>query len=187
MLKEVDAKTLHRWIEDDEAVLIDVREAEEYAKEHIIGARLVPLSGFDKADFAADRNKIAVFHCRSGNRTQMAAPQLLQSGFADVYHLDGGIEGWKKAGYPVHFDARQPISIMRQVQIVAGSLVLLGAVLALLVSPWFALLSAFVGGGLAVAGATGTCLMANMLSMLPYNRRALAAAAQAATHAPASA
>jgi rhodanese-related sulfurtransferase len=183
MLKEIDAKTLHDWMEDGKAVLIDVREVDEYAHEHIIGSRLVPLSAFDKADFKDNKDKVAVFHCRTGNRTCMAAPQLLQTGFADVYHLDGGIEAWKKAGYSVHYDASQPISIMRQVQLTAGSLVLIGAILAILVSPWFALLSGFVGGGLMMAGFTGSCPMANMLAVLPFNRRAMTAMGDTTGHA----
>ena len=66
---------------------------------------------------------------------------------------------------------KAPISIMRQVQIVAGTLVLLGVLLGWLVSPWFFALSAFVGAGLTFAGISGTCAMANLLGFLPYNRR----------------
>jgi len=59
---------------------------------------------------------------------------------------------------------------MRQVQIVAGSLALTGALLAWLVSPWFIALSGFVGAGLLFAGITDTCMMALLLAKLPYNR-----------------
>lgn len=187
MLKDIDAKTLNAWLKAGDAVLIDVREVDEYAREHIIGSRLVPLSGFDKADFGADRDRVAVFHCRTGNRTAIAAAQLLATGFADVYHLKGGIEAWKAAGLPVHYDATMPFSIMRQVQLIAGSLAITGAVLALLVSPWFALLSAFVGGGLLVASATGICPMAGMLAKLPFNRRANTPVGDTAGHVPARA
>ena len=68
----------------------------------------------------------------------------------------------------------KPISLMRQVQITAGLLVVLGAALASLVSPWFILLSGFVGAGLVFAGVTDTCMMARMLSKLPYNQPRLA-------------
>jgi rhodanese-related sulfurtransferase len=173
MIKEVDAVTLKSWLDKGEAVLFDVREADEHAREHIAGANLTPLSRFDATRLANDNDKIMVFHCRSGNRTAQAAPQLLTCGSGEIYHLQGGIEAWKKAGFPVNFNAKQPISIMRQVQIVAGSLVVLGIVLAAFVSPWFALLSGFVGAGLAMSGITGTCLMATMLGALPYNRRTM--------------
>ena len=64
---------------------------------------------------------------------------------------------------------------MRQVQIAAGSLVLLGAVLGAFVAPGFYLLSAFVGGGLLFAGVSGFCGMAQLLALMPWNRRAAAA------------
>ena len=169
-LREIDAETVHRWLEDDKAVLIDVREPLEYNREHIIGARLVPLAGFDQADFRRDADKVAVFHCRTGSRTAMAAETILRAGFREVYRLDGGLEGWKRAGFPVHLNRKAPIDIMRQVQIAAGSLVVLGVVLAVLVSPWFMGLSAFVGAGLVFAGATGFCGMARMLALMPWNR-----------------
>ena len=61
---------------------------------------------------------------------------------------------------------------MRQVQIVAGSLVLAGVLLGWLVSPMFLGLSAFVGAGLAFAGISGFCGMAKLLAFLPWNRPA---------------
>ena len=99
-----------------------------------------------------------------------ALAQLEAAGLNDVAHLDGGLGAWKAAHLPTTIDITQPISIMRQVQITAGSLVVLGAVLAALVSPWFILLSGFVGAGLVFAGVTDTCMMAMLLSKLPYNR-----------------
>lgn len=169
-LKTIDAKTAHDWMGQGRAVLIDVRETDEYIKEHVPGAHLVPLSGFNAEDFPKEHDKIAVFHCRSGGRTEAAAPQILQTGFAEVYQLAGGLQGWREAGLPVNENAGAPISIMRQVQIAAGSLVLLGIVLAVLVNPWFMALSAFVGAGLAQAGITGTCAMAGLLKHMPWNR-----------------
>jgi hypothetical protein len=60
------------------------------------------------------------------------------------------------------------------VQITAGSLVVLGVVLGLMVQPAFLGLSAFVGAGLVFAGTTGWCGMAKLLAMMPWNRRAAA-------------
>ena len=169
-LKEVDAKTLKNWLDADRAVLIDVREPDEYAREHIIGARLVPLSGFDGADFSQDRDKAVVFHCASGSRTAGAASSILGKGFSEVYQLKGGLQAWARLGYPRHVDRKAPISIMRQVQITAGALILLGALLGWLLAPGWFLLSAFVGAGLVFAGVTGTCAMANLLVRMPWNQ-----------------
>ena len=169
-LKKIEAKTVREWMQQEKAVLIDVRETDEYIKEHIPEAHLVPLSGFNPEDFPQEHDKIAVFHCKSGGRTEASAPQILASGFSDVYQLEGGLEGWRSAGLPVNANAKAPISIMRQVQITAGLLVLLGAVLAVFVNPWFVLLSGAVGAGLAQSGITGTCAMATLLSRMPWNK-----------------
>jgi hypothetical protein len=59
---------------------------------------------------------------------------------------------------------------MRQVQIAAGSLVLLGLALAAFVSPAWAALSAFIGAGLLFAGISGWCGMARLLALMPWNR-----------------
>ena len=65
-LETIDARTTQEWIKTGKAVLIDVREPDEWIKEHIPEAHLVPLSGFNPEDFPRDHDKIAVFHCRSG-------------------------------------------------------------------------------------------------------------------------
>jgi UDP-3-O-[3-hydroxymyristoyl] glucosamine N-acyltransferase len=78
------------------------------------------------------------------------------------------------AGLPVAEDRRAPIEIMRQVQIVAGSLVLAGVLLGAFVAPGFYGLAGFVGSGLVFAGASGTCAMANILRRMPWNRPAMA-------------
>lgn len=169
-LTKIGARKAHEWLETDKAVLIDVREPDEWIKEHVPEAHLVPLSGFNPDDFPKDHDKIAVFHCRSGGRTEAAAPQILRTGFREVYQLEGGLQGWREAGLPLNEAAKAPISIMRQVQITAGSLVLLGLVLAVFISPWFAALSALVGAGLTQAGITGTCAMASILKHMPWNK-----------------
>lgn len=183
-LTQIKAETAKGWLDRGAAVLIDVREPDEHARERIAEARLAPLSRFDPTAFAGEKDKIAVFHCNSGNRTGQAAEQLAGAGFAEAYQLEGGLQAWKHAGLPVIQDRKAPLPIMRQVQIGAGGLVLLGVVLAVLISPWFMALSAFVGAGLVMAGITGFCGMARLLAHMPWNRRA-DAPAHTATPAPA--
>jgi rhodanese-related sulfurtransferase len=170
-LSPLEAK---RRLDSDSAVLIDIRGTDEYAREHILGARLVPLDALDTHDFDRERvgGKAAIFHCQTGRRTEANAARLIAAGFKETYVIEGGINAWRAAGLPSHVDRSRPIELQRQVQIAAGSLVVTGVVLAALVSPWFALLSAFVGGGLVFAGATGTCGMARLLMRMPWNRAA---------------
>jgi len=77
-----------------------VREPHEHAREHIEGAKLVPLSRFQGENFADLQDKTAVFHCHSGGRTSANAKLLTSKGFRDSYHLGGGIVAWKAAGLP---------------------------------------------------------------------------------------
>ncbi|MBI2717306.1 MAG: DUF2892 domain-containing protein [Rhizobiales bacterium] len=154
---------------DRGALLIDIRDIDEHARERIPAARNVPLSKLCDAA-VGDGHTAVVFHCRSGTRTRMNAPLLAKAAEADAFILDGGIEAWKKAGLPVHQDRRQPLELMRQVQIAAGGLALLGAVLGFTVHPGFYALSGAVGAGLLTAGITGTCAMARILRLMPWNR-----------------
>ena len=167
-MKHVKSAALKTALERNEAIVVDVREPAEFAREHIAGAQSFPLSTFDPSHLPRDRR--LVLCCQSGARSSRALAQLEAAGLTDVAHLDGGLTAWKSAHLPTSIDITQPISIMRQVQITAGSLALLGAVLAALVSPWFILLSGFVGAGLVFAGVTDTCMMAMLLAKLPYNR-----------------
>lgn len=167
-----DVATVRERLSAGEVVLVDVREPVEYAGERIVGAVSHPLSRFDPQGLSAPAGQMVVLYCQSGRRSQQAAQRLLAAGWSEVGSLDGGITAWKRAGYPVERDPQAPISLFRQVQIVAGSLVFLGTVLGATVSPWFLLLSGLVGAGLVFAGVTNTCAMGMLLAQLPYNRRA---------------
>jgi rhodanese-related sulfurtransferase len=167
---EVEAATVREWMERGEALVVDVREPDEHARERIEGAVLMPLSRFNAAALPRPDGRRVVFHCKGGRRAAEAVARARSAGIAECLNLKGGIEGWKSAGLPVEFNARVPISIMRQVQITAGSMVLMGSVLAWLVSPWFLVLSGFFGAGLVFAGVSGTCGLAAVLGAMPWNR-----------------
>ncbi|QNE33185.1 DUF2892 domain-containing protein [Sphingomonas sp. NBWT7] len=157
---------------DAGARLIDIRGADEHARERIPGAINVPL--YRIGDLPRDCRPV-IFHCKSGMRTAANAAQLsAAAGNAPTYILGGGIDAWRQAGQPIITDRSQPLEIMRQVQITAGALVLTGVLLGALVAPNFFGLSAFVGAGLMFAGVTGWCGMANLLRVMPWNRRAKA-------------
>ncbi len=152
------------------ARMIDIRDADEHARERIPGAINLPLEQI--LDLPRDSAPV-VFHCRSGMRTSANADRLTAAaGDVPAYLLEGGIDAWRRAGQAIITDRSQPLEIMRQVQITAGSLVLAGLLLGLFVAPGFFGLSAFVGAGLVFAGATGWCGMATLLRLMPWNRRA---------------
>lgn len=168
----IDVPTLKQWLDDRESVLlIDIREPVEYATEHIPGAISYPLSTFDPVKINLQPEQRFVLYCQSGKRSARLAVQLKATGLTNFTELQGGISAWKAEAYPIEKNQNAPISLFRQVQIVAGALVLLGTILGITVSPWGLLLSGFVGAGLMFAGMTNTCAMGMLLAKLPYNRR----------------
>jgi len=102
--------------------------------------------------------------CQTGVRTTQAVNILRSSGFERVQAVEGGVQAWKVSGLPLDRQ-KGPIPIMRQVQIVAGSLALIGGLIPNL--RWIAII---VGAGLVFAGVSGTCGMALVLSKLPWNK-----------------
>lgn len=162
-----------RRLQDGSAVLIDIREASEHAREAIPGARLCSLSRLDPATLRAATGGQApavIFHCQGGKRTSDNAERLQACDVPQAYILEGGLTGWKSAGLPTRIDRTRPIEMQRQVQIAAGGLILLGLLLSWLVSPLFVALAAFVGSGLVFAGISGWCGMARLLAVMPWNR-----------------
>ena len=158
-------------IKAGKAVLVDVREPDEHAREHIAGAVAAPLSTFEAAHLELTPGREVIFMCRSGNRTAGNCDRLAARVDGPAHVLAGGLDAWKKAGLPVAADRRQPLELMRQVQMAAGGLILLGGALGVMIHPGFWGVSAFVGAGLFVAGATGFCGMARLLAVMPWNRR----------------
>lgn len=158
----------HRLV-DAGASLIDIRQPDEHARERIAGALNVPLDRLSEDSASGD---VLIFHCRSGMRTAQAASTLSRAAAGrNCYVVEGGISGWRNAGLPVETVRGAPIEMQRQVMIAAGSLVLLGALMAMLVTPGWLWLSLFVGAGLTFAGISGFCGMAHVLAMMPWNRR----------------
>ena len=100
-MKSINPQEAKRLIDKEKALLIDVREPDEFAREHIEGARLTPLSQLTHQPPAIDRERTAIFYCRSGGRTRMNASILENQGFAASYYIEGGLMSWKNAGLPV--------------------------------------------------------------------------------------
>ena len=154
--------------------LIDVRTPVEFREVHCAFARNVPLSDLDPRAVMVDRGVTAgsplYVICRSGGRGEQACAKFRAAGFPDAVNVEGGTLAWAACGLPVH-RGRKAVSLERQVRIAAGTLVLLGATLGLLVHPYFLGLSAFVGAGLVFAGVTDTCGMGLLLARMPWNRR----------------
>ena len=102
-ISEIDVATLRDWINQNQVVVIDVRQPEEFSGSRIDGAILLPLGSFSADDLPDFSGKHLVFQCRSGGRSLTAcgaiAPHLNDD--VTVYNLRGGILAWAAAGYDI--------------------------------------------------------------------------------------
>ena len=91
-----------RLINQEKALLIDVREPGEFAAGHAAGARNVPLSTLDGAKgLPTNKAQPLVLVCASGARSSRAVAQLRKAGYASVHSLAGGTEAWRTASLPI--------------------------------------------------------------------------------------
>jgi rhodanese-related sulfurtransferase len=171
-VQSIPAREAAGLLASGDAMLVDIREADERARGHVPGSAHLPISRLGSAALGIPPGSTVIFHCQSGSRTAQNAVALAAAApGCRVLMVDGGIGALAAVGVKLQEDKRAPLPIMRQVQITAGGLVLLGAALGALIDPRFHALSAFAGAGLVFAGIMGLCPMANMLALMPWNRR----------------
>ncbi len=155
--------------------IVDVRTPGEYASGHLPGALNIPLDRIGHSlpelrQAAGDQELLLV--CASGTRSENAARTLAGHGIRAT-SLTGGTTSWSAHGHPLRYPAEGPRRVWameRQVRFTAGSLVLLGLLLGLLVHPAFELLSAGIAAGLVFSALTDTSGKAVVLGKLPFNR-----------------
>ena len=169
-LREIDAPTLKELMEEDRALLIDVRGKNEFAAEHIPGAKLMPFSHFHPEKISNEARRKIVLQCKSDICSPNITDKMFASGFRDIIFLKGGLAAWKSAGYTTEANPESAIDMFRQAQITAGCLVILGIILGAFISPWCLIISGLVGAQLVLAGVTDTIAMALLLTKLPLNQ-----------------
>jgi rhodanese-related sulfurtransferase len=102
-IQHVDPKQAQKLIEDKKVVVLDIRTPGEFSTGRIAGAKNID---FQAADFeqrieGLDKSKSYLVHCASGGRSSHSLLLFKKHQFQSVYHLDGGIKAWQKAGLPV--------------------------------------------------------------------------------------
>jgi glyoxylase-like metal-dependent hydrolase (beta-lactamase superfamily II)/rhodanese-related sulfurtransferase len=172
-LGETAATTLTAWdlqflrTQGRGPLLLDVRSPIEFESERIDGALNLPLDALPaRLDEIAEGADLVVI-CRTGVRATIAAETLLRAG-RRARVLDGGMQAWRRARLPLR-EGRKRLPVDRQVQLIAGLMVLAGIGLGITVNPWLLALAALFGAGLTFAGATGTCGLALVLMRMPWN------------------
>jgi len=172
-IRTINAHQARQWLAEGEAVLIDVREPDEYRAAHIPYALSLPLgtlpAALDGAPLPA--NARIITQCLKGGRGAQACATLSGHGIAnDIYNLEGGITAWTEAGLPVVRAGSGGVSIFRQVQMIVGLLVLAAVLAGMSGFPAGIYIAGFFGLMLAIAGFSGWCGMALLLQRMPWNR-----------------
>jgi rhodanese-related sulfurtransferase len=102
-MKDVGNADATRLVNREDALLLDVRETQEYEGGRLPNAMHIPLSQLDSraAELAKHVKRPVIAYCMSGLRSRSAGNALARAGFQQIYHLHGGYRAWKDAGLPV--------------------------------------------------------------------------------------
>lgn len=172
-MQNISPKQAYEWLQSGEAVLIDVREPDEFASEHIYYAVSVPLGQVQRVvkDMHVGENTKIIMQCLKGKRGEQACCVMGECGDSRAfYNITGGIDAWKEAGLPVIGNSGPKISIFRQVQMIVGSLIFLLVLLGLAGLTFGFILAGIFAAALAFAGFTGWCGLAMILRKMPWNK-----------------
>ncbi|MBV9190411.1 MAG: rhodanese-like domain-containing protein [Betaproteobacteria bacterium] len=90
-------------INREDALVVDVREPNEFAAGHVLGAKNLPLARLDApgAELAKKKERPVIVYCDGGERSAKALATLKKQGFTHVANLSGGLGAWQQAGLPV--------------------------------------------------------------------------------------
>ncbi|MCA9923944.1 MAG: rhodanese-like domain-containing protein [Anaerolineales bacterium] len=97
----VDVATVNALLNNDDVLLIDVREQWEYDEGHLPGITLIPMGDVPNRLSEIPTDKEVILTCRSGNRSGQVTDFLRQQGYTNVHNMEGGIVAWQAAGFPV--------------------------------------------------------------------------------------
>lgn len=87
-------------LQNQQAIIVDVREANEWQQKHIPGARHIPLQQLSTRlnELEPYKNSPIIMQCQSGKRSAKAVELLKKAGFTQVSNLEGGLLAWSKVG-----------------------------------------------------------------------------------------
>ncbi len=170
-MKNITPEELDERLHDDDTdeVLIDVRTESEYKGDHIEGAKNIPLDDIEEAANHLKGIGNVYVTCGTGVRSQKACEELSARGI-NVINVRGGVQAWEKDGLKTVHDGKKKLPLIRQVMLVAGSLVFVGTVLGFVINQYWFIIPLFIGTGLTFAGFSGICPMAMILEKMPWNK-----------------
>lgn len=99
--KAVTPQQLSDMVNRQDAIVLDVRDHNEFRQGHITGSVNIPVRELDKRMVELAKDKPVIVVCKLGQSANGASKQLKSSGFASVYKLGGGLAEWKAANLPL--------------------------------------------------------------------------------------
>jgi rhodanese-related sulfurtransferase len=169
-----DVKEVCCVLDAGDATILDVRGFDEFAAGHAAQAVCIPLADLERRAGQIPTDRQVFVMCASGGRSAMAVERLSALGFDNVRDVAGGFAAWKQAGLPVTAQ-KGVIPLERQVRGIAGAMVFLFSLGAIVLHPLLVLGALFVGFMLCLSGVTGLCPMLAILKHMPWNRAAVEA------------
>ncbi len=163
-MKKISPQELKKRSGEPGVVVVDVRQGFEYQSGHLDSALHLPLDTLHPSQIPSD-TKTLVLYCHSGKRSLEACKKILQHNPQyEVCSLEGGYQAYSS---PCKTGCR--LSVERQTQILAGSLLLVSMSLGG-ISSAFHWIPCVVGAGLCFSGLSGYCPSLHLLSKMPWNR-----------------
>lgn len=101
--REIGAKDAVRLINDENALVLDIREPGDYKAGHIINAKNIPYSRLSEETAVAggDKDRLIIVYCKSGTNSPAACGKLQAAGYTRVHCLKNGLLGWQEENLPV--------------------------------------------------------------------------------------
>lgn len=159
------------------SVVLDVRTSAEHAEKRLVCGHIhVPLDELQPRLIMSQQGKTVdtpvYILCRSGGRARQAAEKFIAEGYQSVFVVEGGLAACIAGQHAVTGDlgAKSIMSMERQVRVLAGAIIVLGAMMALTINPIFTVIPLLVGCGLVYSGTADWCGMAMLLAKAPWNQ-----------------
>jgi rhodanese-related sulfurtransferase len=96
----ISAEEAKKLIDQGAVKLVDVREPNEWERDHLANATLIPLGKLMQQPGALTEDNV-IFYCEMGQRSAVACEFAASVGLERVYNLEGGMTAWRQLGYPV--------------------------------------------------------------------------------------
>ncbi len=173
MTKTISAKDLHEKLQDKnkKLICIDVRTEGEHDSERIPNTINIPIDQLKNHSAELKKYDEIYLHCSSGSRSQIACNILSKCGFKNQYSVEGGLNAWKMEKLPTAGNNKTRIPIIRQVFIVAGTMIMAGLIFSIVLqNDLYLTLPLLVSVGFLYAGFSGNCLMSKLLINAPWNQ-----------------